>query len=221
MRFLIHVLLFAAVIPALPVHSGDEISPAEHRVFLDEHLGNVSNAVDIRYTFTQKSDARHSFTDAVTLKVGAGSAKEREIDVEFLSGARRMDLASIEGGTGNPVILYFLEHDIRDLHDRLGGQAAFFRKRIRLALADSAVIKPVSLQYGGKRVNGTEVTITPYLNDPLKDRLRNFVTKTYVFTLSSAVPGGVYELRTHVDAGPAESAQPAIDTVLRIGTEST
>lgn len=222
MRFPITTLLLAALLaPFSPAQAGDEISPAEHRVFLDEHLANIVAATDVRYTYTQKAGPKDSFTDQVTLKVGEGNAAQREVDVEFLSGPRRLSLASIEGGTGNPVILYFLEHDIRDLHDRLGGQAAFFRKRIRLALADNAVVKPVSLRYAGKQVEGTEVTIKPYVDDPLKNRLRNFVSKTYVFTLSSAVPGGVFELRTHVDAGAAADGEPAIDTALRIGGNST
>ncbi|MBA4285747.1 MAG: hypothetical protein C0434_09480, partial [Xanthomonadaceae bacterium] len=69
----------------------------------------------------------------------------------------------------------------------------------------------VKLQVGGKAVDGNEVTISPYLDDPLKDRLKQFVSKTYVFTLSDAVPGGVYALRTHVDATAVE---PALDSAL-------
>ena len=167
--------------------------------------------------FTQKGSDKDSFTDRVALNVGAGAADKRELKVEFLSGSRKMDLSSLEGGTGNPVILYFLEHDIRDMHTRLGGQEAFFRKRIRLALADRATVKPVKLKLAGKTVDGNEVTISPYVDDPLKDRLKQFVSKTYVFTLSSAVPGGVYELRTHVDA---TSIEPALDTVLALDSGS-
>ncbi|WP_293368895.1 hypothetical protein [Nevskia sp.] len=194
--------------------AGDEISAAEQRVFLDLHLQNVRAAAALSYVFTQKGAEKDSYVDRVTLNVGAGAPEQRELKVDFLSGSRKMELATVEGGTGNPVILYFLEHDIRDMHDRLGGQEAFFRKRIRLALADKATVKPVKLKFGGKTVDGNEVTISPYVDDPLKDRLRQFVSKTYVFTLSEAVPGGVYQLRTHVDAGGA--AEPALDTVMML-----
>lgn len=221
-RPLIHALLLSGAVLAAPAaFAGDEISPAEQRVFLDEHLKNVTGAAEVRYTFTSKALAKDSFSDQVTLKVGAGEPDKRSVDVDFLTGARQMKLASIEGGTGNPVILYFLEHDIRDMHDRLGGQSAYFRKRIRLALADDATIKPVKLQYGKRTVDGQEVTISPYRNDPLKDRLKQFVSKTYVFTLSDAVPGGVFELRTHVDAGASPEAEPAIDTAMKLGGGST
>lgn len=207
----------AALVSIAPTFAGDEISVAEHRVFLDNHLQNIRSATALPYRFTQKGSEKDSFTDQVTLNIGAGAAEKRELKVDFLSGSRKMNLSSLEGGTGNPVILYFLEHDIRDMHNRLGGQEAFFRKRIRLALADKATVKPVKIKLAGKTVDGNEVSISPYLNDPLQDRLKQFVSKTYVFTLSDAVPGGVYELRTHVDATGTE---PALDTVLALDSGS-
>ncbi len=219
MHKLLNALLIAAtvVVSTSPALAGDEISVAEQHVFLDHHLQNIRAASALPYVFTQKGSEKDSYTDRVTLNVGAGEPDKRELKVDFLSGSRKMNLASVEGGTGNPVILYFLENDIRDMHARLGGQEAFFRKRIRLALADKAKIKPVKLKLAGKTVDGNEVSISPYLNDPLQDRLKQFVSKTYVFTLSDAVPGGVYELRTHVDA---TSIEPALDTVLALDSGS-
>lgn len=210
------MLLAVAVVTGSVAHAGDEISAAEQRVFLDQHLHNIRAAAALQYSFTQKGAEKDSFTDQVVLKVGAGAPDKRELKVDFLSGPRKLQLATVEGGTGNPVILYFLERDIRDMHDRLGGQEAFFRKRIRLALAERATVKPVKLSFAGRMVEGNEVTIKPYVDDPLKDRLRQFVTKTYVFTLSDAIPGGVHELRTHVDAAGGTPAEPALDTVLKL-----
>lgn len=219
MHTLLNALLLAAavVVSASPAIAGDEISVAEQHVFLDHHLQNIRSATALPYVFTQKGSEKDSYTDRVTLDVGAGEPDKRELKVDFLSGSRKMNLSSVEGGTGNPVILYFLENDIRDMHARLGGQEAFFRKRIRLALADKATVKPVKLKLAGKTIDGNEVSISPYLNDPLQDRLKQFVSKTYVFTLSDSVPGGVYELRTHVDA---TSIEPALDTVLALDSGS-
>lgn len=212
--FLSALLLTAAVLIGIgPASAGDEISVAEQRVFLDPHLQNIRAAGTVTYRFVQKGGDKDSYTDSVTLNVGAGAADKRELKVDFLSGSRKMALSSIEGGTGNPVILHFLEHDIRDMHDRLGGQEAYFRKRIRLALANTATVKPVKLKLNGKSIDGQEVSISPYSDDPLKERLKQFVSKTYVFVLSDAVPGGVYALRTHVDA---TAASPPLDTALTI-----
>ena len=212
--FLRTLLLTAASIIGIgQTSAGDEISIAEQHVFLHQHLQNIRAAATVPYRFTQKGSDKDSYVDRVTLNVGAGAADKRELKVDFLSGSRKMALSSIEGGTGNPVILYFLEHDIRDMHDRLGGQEAYFRKRIRLALADAATVKPVKVTFDGKSIDGREVSISPYRNDPLKERLKQFVSKTYVFTLSDAVPGGVYALRTHVDA---TAVDPPLDTALTL-----
>ncbi|MBA4283950.1 MAG: hypothetical protein C0434_00255, partial [Xanthomonadaceae bacterium] len=131
-RLRILLLTAASMIGVVPAFAGDEISIAEQHVFLDNHLQNIRTATTVPYRFTQKGSDKDSYTDQVTLNVGDGAADKRELRVDFLSGSRKLNLSSIEGGTGNPVILFFLEHDIRGMHDRLGGQEAYFRKRIRL-----------------------------------------------------------------------------------------
>lgn len=217
MNKLFAVFGFALIFAAAPTaFAADEYSVAEQRVFLDQHMSNVTGAGSIEYLFVQTAAPADSFEDKVTLSVGAGAIDKRTLAVEYLSGKHHMELPSVEGGTGNPVLLYFLEHDIRDMHERLGGQQAYFRKRIRLALADGATVKPVKLSYRGKQIEGNEVTIEPYANDSLKDRLGQFVGKRYVFILSDAVPGGIYEIRTSTPAATGATPAPAVSTALKI-----
>lgn len=208
--------LALGIIAAPVAHAADEYSVAEQRVFLDNQMKNVSKTTTIEYRFVQTGAPEDNFEDAVKLNVGEGPADKRTLAVEYLSGKHKMDLPSIEGGTGNPVILYFLEHDIRDLHDRLGGQQAYFRKRIRLALANTAQVKAITFSFKGKRIEGSEVTIEPYANDALKDRFGRFAGKTYVFTLSDAIPGNVFEIRTSTPAATGSEPAPAITTALNI-----
>lgn len=208
--------LALTIVAAPSAQAADEYSVAEQRVFLDNQMMNVRGTTTIEYHFVQTGGPSDNFEDSVKLNVGDGPLEQRTLAVEYLSGKRKMDLPSIEGGTGNPVVLYFLEHDIRDLHDRLGGQQAYFRKRIRLALADAAKVKPVTFSFQGKQVEGIEVTIEPYANDALKDRFGRFAGKTYVFTLSDAVPGNVFEIRTSTAATTGSAAAPAITTALKI-----
>lgn len=210
---LVIALAFTATTAAF---AADEYSAAEQRVFIDQHMANVSKAATIDYRYAQTGAPADSFEDLVQLKVGEGAADKRTLTVEFLTGAHKIELPSVEGGSGNPVILYFLEYDIRNMHDRLGGQQAYFRKRIRLALADAATVKPVKLSYKGKTIDGNEVAIAPYANDSLKVRFGQFAGKTYVFTLSNSVPGGVYEIRTSTAAVTGSAPAPAITTMIRI-----
>jgi len=217
MNKLLAGLAITLAFTAVPtVFAADEYSAAEHRVFVDPHMANVPKAATIEYHYTQTGAPADSFEDMVKLNVGAGAPDKRTLAVEFLTGAHKIELPSVEGGVGNPVILYFLEHDIRLMHDRLGGQQAYFRKRIRLALADAATVKPIKLNYKGKAVDGNEVTIEPYVNDSLKDRFGQFVSKAYVFTFSTSVPGGVYEIRTSTAAATGNPPAPALTTLMRI-----
>ncbi|WP_022975270.1 hypothetical protein [Nevskia ramosa] len=217
MNKLLASLAVALAFTAAPVvFAADEYSAAEHRVFVDQHMANVPKATTIDYHYAQTGAPADSFEDLVRLKVGEGAADKRTLAVEFLTGAHKIELPSVEGGSGNPVILYFLEYDIRNMHDRLGGQQAYFRKRIRLALADAATVKPVKLSYKGKAIDGNEVTIEPYANDSLKERFGQFAGKVYVFTLSNSVPGGVYEIRTSTPAAAGGAPSPAITTMIRI-----
>lgn len=211
--FALSLALGSAVLPA--AMAGDEISVAEKRIFLDDHLKSIAKAAQIEYDYQQSGKPDQTFADKVKVIIGAGAKTERKISVDYLSGSNKVELPTIEGGTANPVILYFLEKDIRDMHGILGGQQAYFRKRIRLALAESATVTPVTVTYRGKPVSANEIRIEPYANDPLKDRFGVYTRKVYVFTVSDAVPGGVYELHTDVPT-TTPPATPVLKTALKL-----
>jgi hypothetical protein len=115
----------------------------------------------------------------------------------------------VDSAQGNPAILYFLERDIREMQRLTGGKANYFRKRIRMAVYQGAQIVDVTLPYQGKQVAGRQITIAPYLDDPLKARFEKLAGKQYVFTLSEAVPGGVYAIRARIE-GESAGATPAL-----------
>jgi hypothetical protein len=107
------------------------------------------------------------------------------------------------------VLLGFLEHDIAEMKRLTGGSVGYFRKRIRLALADGAQVTPQRITYGGKTVEAKAVRIQPYLDDPLHARFENYVRKTYTFVLSDQVPGGVYRVSTTLANAAGNGAPPA------------
>ena len=112
------------------------------------------------------------------------------------------------------MVLYFLERDIREMSRLTKGQANYFRKRIRMAVYQGAQIKDVSLPYRGKTVAAREISIEPYLDDPLRARFEKLANKQYVFTLSDAVPGGVYAVRTRIAADTAGAAPLIVEEML-------
>ena len=123
----------------------------------------------------------------------------------------------VEGATGNPVTLFFLERDVREMQRLTTGKSAYFRKRIRMAIYQGAQQRAVTLRYRGKAVAGQEFVVTPFVDDPNRPRFEQLAGKRYVFTLSNAVPDGVYGIRTLVvDAAKGADARPLLAEELLI-----
>jgi hypothetical protein len=175
----------------------DRISAAETLLFQTDHLKNVAPATTLSYAFSKTGSAETGFDDTVELRVrGVDGAKR--VSIAFFTGERKIAFPEVTGAEGNPVLLCFLERDIREMQRLTGGKSGYFRRAIRLALARSASVARTKLSFAGRELAAREVTIAPYADDPLKDRIGKYAAKTYVFTLSAAVPGGVHSVRTFV-----------------------
>lgn len=212
--------LAAALAAALPARAAEDYSVAERALFMTEHLAGVRSPGTIAYTYRKSGSLEPGFDDRIALTLrarpGGGCCSAQ---AEFLSGARRLALPEVEAAQGNPVVLYFLERDIREMQRLTKGQANYFRKRIRMAVYQGATVREITLPWRGREVPGREITIAPYLDDPLRTRFEALAVKRYVFTLSEAVPGGVYALRTQV-AGATPEAVPLVVEELRLDGES-
>jgi hypothetical protein len=178
---------------------GDDVSPAEQRVFTDPHLDGLPATATLRYDYRKREAGQPAVEDEAVLTVRSDAQRGRVAQLDYLHGERHLALPEVAQATSNPLILHFLEADVRAMHRRLGGQANYFRRRIRLALAEAAQLRSVAVTHGGRVVQATEVAIRPYVNDELQERFQGMAGKAYLFTLSPEVPGGVYELRTVVD----------------------
>lgn len=190
--------------------AAEDFSPAERALFMTNHLAATQPPATLRYNFAHSGSEDAAFEDKVAVKLKATpSGKCCAAEAEFLTGTRRLSLPEVEQAEGNPAVLYFLERDIREMNRLTKGQQNYFRKRIRMAVYQGAAIQDVTVSYRGKPVPAREIRIAPYLDDPLRVRFEKYANKTYVFTLSDAVPGGLYAIRTRVD-GATPEAPPLI-----------
>jgi hypothetical protein len=190
-------LLCAAMLGGV-LHA-QEISPAEKMLFQTDHLQNVAGTKALRYGYVHKETAGPGFDDQVTVEVGAkGSDGSAAVSTQFLTGERKVTLPPVSNAQGNPVLLGFLERDINEMKRLTGGSTNYFRKRIRLALAEAARVESVSVPYGGRQVEARQIAIQPYLNDPMKEKMQKYLAKRYVFILSDQIPGSVYQIRSTV-----------------------
>lgn len=184
----------------------DPISASEQALFLTKHFATLRPPATLRYSVHKTGSLEAGFDDDIQLKLAAQPDKRCcSATAAFVRTPQRQPVLQVDSADGNPVIQYFLEHDIGEMHRLTGGSANYFRKRIRLALASGATLTPVTLRYRGRGVAGQQIDIAPYLDDPNRGRYPKLVGKRYRFLLSAEVPGGVVGIRSRVDAEQAGS----------------
>ncbi|HEY2927189.1 hypothetical protein [Piscinibacter sp.] len=204
-------LLLAAQAPGAPA-----MSIAEHQLFADHHLRNVRPPTTLRYGYIKTGSLEPGVRDEVQLMLRP--ARDGSCCVatgNFLDAQHGVALPEIDDARANPVVLYFLEHEVREMHRRTQGQPNYFRKRIRLSLADAATIKDTQIRFQGRELPAQEVRIEPYADDPMRARYQRFAAKQYIFVIAAAVPGGVYQMRT-VLPGAQSDAAPLLEEALTL-----
>lgn len=215
------VALALACAALLPAQAADpsEFSRAEKLVFTESHLGNLKPPSGLRYSYVRTATAKDaSFEDDALIDITASAQSCCTVQGRFLSGGRQLaQLPDIVDAKSNPVILYFLENDIREMAKetkrRDGG--GYFRNRIRKAMVDEAQVKDTSIDFQGRKLPAQEVSVTPYVNDPARARYERFAGKRYVFVLAKGVPGGVYQVSA-VLPGALPSDAPAQQDVMTL-----
>lgn len=204
-RLLLPLLAVVAVLSPLPAGAADNFSEAERALFTSNHLATLKPPTTLRYGFRKSGSLEAGFDDKVSLALTAqADGGCCAAQVTFLDGPRQLSLPDLQSAQGNPVILYFLERDVREMNRLTKGQAAYFRKRIRMAIYQGASVEQVSVPWRGKEIAARRITVSPYLDDPLRPRFEKYAAKRYVFTLADAVPGGVYALSSHIAGAAGE-----------------
>jgi hypothetical protein len=193
-------VLLAAVLPLAaaqqqPPAAAGAPSEAERLVFLHAHLANVPGPRALRYQYVEEARGQERASDraVLTLRAGAGG-RCCDVHGEYLSGERAVTLPDIPEARANPVLLYFLEGEVRRLQRSTKGQAAHFRRRMRQSLADEATVTETTIPWGARTVPARTVRMAPFVADAYRGRFPDQAATEYVFVLSDAVPGGVYQM---------------------------
>jgi hypothetical protein len=197
-------LALAMAQPAYAADSDPPLSAAQIALFASNHLKSVLSPIVVQYSFDATAGTE-SFTDAVAVGFEPRPDGSKDIRVDFLSGDRHMPFAPVIGFNGNPVLMFFLEHDVAEMQKATGGSKAYFRNRIRRAFVDGAESRAVAIAFDGKEERGIEITLVPFHDDPMIARFEKFQNKSYRFVLVEAVPGTIYQIATSVPAGGTES----------------
>jgi hypothetical protein len=196
-------LVAAAVLFSVPATAVDqtdtpEINEAQRLVFMNDALHDLGAGSVLSYDFSHRDQGTEGFSDTVEVTVtDVLDDGRRNLTFGFLTGPHHIDFHPATAYKGNPVPIQFLERDIDEMAKSTAGNAGYFQTRIRKFFAH-AQAKPTRIQFQGKEVDGVEVAVTPFADDPNIDRFRSYAQKRYDFVFSDQVPGGLYQIRTLV-----------------------
>jgi hypothetical protein len=198
------------------------ISQAETLLFMTPHLKELRLPSRLHYAFRKQGTLEKGFSDTVDIDIKGEPDGSKKGVARFFSGARQIKYPDVDHAEGNPVLLFYLEREIREMSRLTGGRPDYFKKRIRAALAESAQIKDIDIHVGGRTMRAQQITISPYGSDPLRERFERLATKQYVFTICDTIPGVVYEMRGVVPTASGSSKDEAvIDEMLTFTSAGT
>jgi hypothetical protein len=176
-------------------------SPAQFALFESNHLKEISRPTVLDYSFRHRGGSEGDYEDKVSADIRAVRPDGRkDVWVEFLSGDHHVNYPPALGFNGNPLLMFFLEHDVTEMGAATGGGAQYFRSRIREAFLVGAALHSVEVSIDGAPRHATEIEVVPFRDDPNLTRFPAIGGKTYRFILSDAVPGSIYEISTTLAA---------------------
>ena len=175
-----------------------EMSSANIALFIDEHLKKINEPSRIYYKFIKESTREDNFKGNVVLNiVKIDDDKTKHITFRYLKGRNKVRFPPQVGAKGNPVFMLFFERDARDMQRLTGGNALFFRSRIRHSIAATDV-EDIEFNFNGEKYSGKQVSFQPFLETELKNRVSRYKTKRFIVTMSENIPGFIYKIETYI-----------------------
>ena len=218
------VLAVAMAAPLLGGADGAEkearaaMSPAQLALFETPHLAGLRPPLRLDYAFRREEAGKDPVADTIRLAVRASAGGEGgccDVSPEFLTGPRAIHYPPASNFRGNPLLLFALDRDTRELSAATGGTPAWFRNRFRQALATAAELRPAEIEHDGRRVAANVITLSPYRSEPRAGRYRH---RLYAFTLAEAVPGWVHAIRMELPEGGEAAAGAVVESIAFAGT---
>jgi hypothetical protein len=210
------LLAFLAMTYPVGAEEAAPLSPAQVALFETPHLAAIHAPLDLEYRYLHEEDGRATVEDRITLEVRAVRDDGRhDVYPDFLTGERHVAFPPALGFRGNPLLMFALERDTRELAAATGGATTWFRNRIRRAFVGGATLRETRF-HGVGAVEGAsalEIEITPFQGEP---RAQRYQERRYVFILSQAVPGDIAEIRTILP--PSEGKGEVVESIRFSGT---
>jgi hypothetical protein len=192
-------------------------------LFEKKHLGNLEVGQKLTYRFTRDPSKPEllglGFSDDITVDIKkVATDGTREVDVRVYTGDRARDPQIIDGLTGNPILVVFLDRSVSSYMAVAGGKVPYLKERFRSALRDRPTLEPVKVKLGDKTVDATRITIQPYVGDPNASKMLGFENSKFSIVVSEAVPGHFIELVANID-NSIKDAPKLVERIVMAGAE--
>ena len=193
-----------------------EFSNAENKLWMDKHLLNIGQPARLHYEFEKTGSYEDGFTDDVYLTiVEVNEDGTRNTVLDFFSNEQKQKVSpsNVEKITGNPVIGIYLQGDVYEMSRLTEGGWKYFHRQIKLAISDSNISEPVTVELDGNQYEGEKIVLLPYENIDKKIRLKEFSDKRYEFILSDEIPGKLYQIKTVINDAENPDAPLMVETL--------
>ncbi len=196
-----------------------EFSPAERKIWLNDHLQNVEKPARLYYEFVKSGTYEEGFTDAVYLDIiEINDDGSKNAELEFFTADRQQQASrdNLSNITGNPVIGIYMQGDVVEMNRITDGHWRYFQRRIKMAFSESAEITNVDIDFNGSVVEGEKIAISPYIKDPRRKDFARFADKSYEFIFSDNIPGSLYQIRTVIPDSSGKATEALIEETLTL-----
>ena len=199
-----------------------QLSEAETILWMTDQLKNIERPTKLTYHFEKAGTLEEGFEDEVEFRVDQVKADGmKSASLNFFSGERNIPVPPVENTDVNPVLKVYLQGDIYEMNrltDEKGEAKErwrYFQQRIKLALAESAVVEPTTISFGDREWHAREVRFKPYVDDPRRQMFEKFADKEYSIVVCDELPGYLFQIKTTVP-GATPQAPPLIQETLQL-----
>lgn len=218
-------LALAFVLAGLPfqIAHGSEADTAQKLLFDNPYLTALKPPAELAYRFehstVDETAYGKTFTDQILIGIGPPSGKYtlNTVSLDIFTESRNRKLGPMSDVRGNPIIMVFLERDMFQMKRRVQGAPSVFRNIIRRAMRDNADIEDVEIRFGDAEHAAKRITIMPFEGDHNPPQFGEIGKKSYQFTVSNAVPGGIYEIVSRLPNLENPAEELVVDRIIFIG----
>jgi hypothetical protein len=157
---------------------------------------NVGESLSYSYRF-QSADANlfgPAVDDKIGLRIEPGDTPDkRRVEVDLFSAERHRAAGPFDDMSGNPLLSLMLEENLQRLANIFQANPRYMKTAIRMALRNAKAL-PDKADGFDAAAPAWKVEVTPFKDDANKARMHGLDTLTYVFRVSAAAPGEIYQI---------------------------